>query len=236
MKLFMRLVFRVLGKGVKPVGAEHVPQTGGVLFCPNHISDADPPAVAIALPRNAWFMAKSELFSIPILGALVRHWHGFPVRRDTADRAALRRAEELLKAGEAVVIFPEGGGNEDATLQPLYPGAMLVALRVSVPVIPVAIVNTHRIWPYGAVLPHRAAGVPVTVTFGEPIDFADLRGKRGAAELATARLTKRLATMLDQPVPPGKPKPHREEPEEGGAVAENMTARGPSALAVPSRL
>ena len=91
MKLFMRAIFALTG-GFRRHGRENVPPKGGVLLCPNHISDADPPAVAIALPRNAWFMAKEEIFSIPILGALVRHFRGFPVKRNSADRTALRRA------------------------------------------------------------------------------------------------------------------------------------------------
>ena len=210
MKLFMRAVFALLG-GFKKQGTANVPRTGGVLLCPNHVSDADPPAVAVALPRNAWFMAKEEIFDIPIIGALTRLWHGFPIKRNSADRTALRRAEELLKAGEAVVIFPEGGGNAEGTLQPLNPGALMIALRAGVPVVPVALVNTNHVWPYGDIRPRRA-GVPVSVTFGPPLDLSDLKGQRGAVETATARLTETLAAMLNQPVPQGKPRRRDEEP------------------------
>jgi 1-acyl-sn-glycerol-3-phosphate acyltransferase len=221
MKFLMRVTFGILG-GFRRKGQQNVPKIGGVLLCPNHFSDADPAAVAVALPRNAWFMAKAELFQVPVLGALIRLWHGFPVKRDSADRSALRRAEELLKAGEAVVIFPEGGGNSDETLQPLHPGALLVALRAKVPVIPVALKNTGKMWTYGDPLPHRS-GVPVSVIFGPPLDLSDLEGKRGAIEKATLRLAETLATMLDQPVPTGKPKRRDEEDEEdskeGGAGA-----------------
>jgi 1-acyl-sn-glycerol-3-phosphate acyltransferase len=205
MKGFMRALFAVLG-GFKTSGTKNVPPKGGVLICPNHLSDADPPAVAVALPRSAYFMAKEEIFAIPILGALVRHFRGFPIKRDSADRTALRHAEELLKAGEAVVIFPEGGGNEEETLQPLHPGALLLALRTKVPIIPVALVNTNKVWTYKDPLPHRA-GVPVSVTFGEPLDLSDLHGTKGAVEKAKARLTERLAQMLGQPVPEGRPGP-----------------------------
>lgn len=225
MKAFMRACFAVLG-GFRASGQAHVPQTGGVMLCPNHVCDADPPAVAVALPRNAYFMAKEELFSVPILGYFVKLWHGFPVKRDSADRAALRRAEELLKAGEAVVVFPEGGGNEDGILQPLHPGALLVALRCKVPVVPVALMNTNKVWTYGDPLPHRG-GVPVTVTFGPPLDFSDLQGKKGAVEKATARLTETLAQMLKQPVPVGKPKPRDED--DGDEKAEKAPA--PAAVA-----
>jgi len=183
-----------------------VPRSGGVLICPNHVSDADPPAVAAALPRSAWFMGKEELFDIPVLGMLLRLYRVFPVRRNTADRAALRRAEDLLKAGEAVVVFPEGGGNPEATLQPLNPGAALLALRTGVPVIPVAVAGTPGMWPYGAPAPRRS-GAPVSVTFGPPLELSDLARRRGGAAVtaATQRLAEALAAMLGQPVPQGKP-------------------------------
>jgi 1-acyl-sn-glycerol-3-phosphate acyltransferase len=231
MRCFLRAAFAVLG-GFRRHGARHVPRTGGVLICPNHVCDADPPAVAIALPRGAWFMAKEQLFDIPVLGPLVRFFHGFPVRRDSADRAALRRAEELLKAGEAVVIFPEGGGNPEATLQPLYPGAMMIALRTGVPVIPVALANTHRVWPYGRNLPRRS-GVPVSVTFGPPLDLSDLKGTRGAAEAATARLAETLAAMLGQPVPQGKPAPRDENSGADGPAAGDAPVAKPPLPPVP---
>lgn len=210
MKCFMHAVFTVLSGGFRRRGTKNVPQVGGVLICPNHVCDADAPAVALALPRPAYFMAKAELFDIPVLGALMRLWRGFPVRRDSADRSALRRAEELLKAGEAVVIFPEGGGNQQGTLQPLHPGALLVALRAGVPVVPVALVGTGELWTYGAPLPHRS-GVPVAVTFGLPLDLSDLAGKKGAVEAATTRLTSALAALLNQPVPAGRPRAHDED-------------------------
>lgn len=232
-KGIMRTTFRLLGSRVRRSGTENVPRTGGVLFCPNHLSDADPAAMAITLPRNAWFMAKSELFDVPMLGALMRLWHGFPVKRDSPDRAALRRAEELLKAGEPVVIFPEGGGNAEGTLQPLHPGALLVALRTRVPVVPVALVNTNQIWTYGAPLPHRTHA-PISVTYGEPLDLSDLAGKRGAIEAATTRLAERLATMLHQPVPAGKPKRHDDADEPEDAMQDAAAHPGAHAAA-PAR-
>lgn len=215
MKGFMWTVFKLLG-GFRAQETENVPRTGGVLICPNHLSDADPAAVAVALPRSAYFMAKAELFDIPVLGVLVRHFRGFPIKRNSADRAALRRAEELLRAGEAVVIFPEGGGNPDGTLQPLNPGAMLIALRTRVPVIPAAVANSNRVWPYGDVAP-RYAGVPVSVTFGPPLDLSDLYEQRRGSEKATARLTETLADMLGQAVPEGKPRSRKDDAAEAEA-------------------
>jgi 1-acyl-sn-glycerol-3-phosphate acyltransferase len=203
MKALMRAAFAITG-GFQREGRGNVPRTGGVLLCPNHVSDADPGAVAVALPRSAYFMAKEEIFSMPVMGRLVKLFHGFPIRRDTADRAALRHAENLLKSGQAVVIFPEGGGNAAGVLQPLYPGALLIALRTDVPVIPVAIRNTGSVWPHGATTPRRA-GIAVTVTFGKPLDLGAIRGTRHAVDAGTRLLAETLAEMLGQPVPVGKP-------------------------------
>jgi 1-acyl-sn-glycerol-3-phosphate acyltransferase len=201
-----RLLLALYG-GSRVEGQAYVPRTGGVLLCPNHVCDFDPPTVGATIPRPAWFMAKSELFSMRFLSWLLPRIHAFPIKRDTADRAALTKAEALLKAGEAVVIFPEGGGNDEGTLQPLHPGALLVALRAKVPVVPVALINTNKILPYGS-LKLRRSPEPVRVIFGEPLDFSDLHGKKGAVEEATRRLTERLASMLQQPIPEGKPQKH----------------------------
>jgi 1-acyl-sn-glycerol-3-phosphate acyltransferase len=197
----------VIHGGLQVEGVERVPRTGGVLICPNHVCDMDPPAVGAALTRAAWFMAKSELFEMPFFSWLLPRLHAFPIKRDSADRTALTRAEELLKAGEAVVIFPEGGGNYEGTLQPLHPGALLIALRARVPVVPVALINTNKVLPYGSVKLQRSPE-PVRVVFGEPLDFSDLYGKKGGIEEATRRLTERLAAMLGQPIPEGKPQKH----------------------------
>ena len=193
--------------GLRIRGKENVPTRGGVLLCPNHVCDIDPAAVYIALPRFACYLAKEDLFDVPVLGPLIRLCKAIPIQRDSADLKALRRAEGALKGGEALVVFPEGGGNHENSLQPLQPGAMLLALRTRAPVIPVALVNTNAILPYGTLRPRRSPR-PVEVIFGAPLDLSDLYGKRGAVEEATKRLTARLAEMLGQPIPTGPYVPH----------------------------
>ena len=213
-KILVRALLSHWGRGrVTEHGAGNVPRTGGVLLCPNHVSDADPAAVAVTCPRRTpYFVAKRELFAIRYLGWWLRLWRVLPIERNAADRAALRRIEDLLKAGEAVVLFPEGGGNADGTLQPLNPGALLLALRAKVPVVPVVITNTGKVWVYGDVLPRRVTNpAPITVTYGTPLDLSDLQGTRGATDAATRRLTETLAAMLGQPVPVGKPRDRSEE-------------------------
>ena len=192
----LRLLLRVLGR-IQSSGETHVPATGGVLFCPNHISDADPPAIFVTTPRRAWFIGKSELFEIPVLGWFFARFQGFPIKRDSADRAALRRIESLLQAGQPVVLFPEGRLSETGILQRVQPGAALLSLRTGAPIVPVRIENTSKIVPYGDLWP-RFSRAKVTVTYGKPIfpkTYAALpRGK------AVAALTEALTAAL-MPIP-----------------------------------
>lgn len=172
--LLLRIIYAFLG-GIRYEGREHVPASGGVLVTPNHISDADPTALGLALMRPCYFMAKEELFQMRFLGPFIRLMRGFPVKRYSADRAALRHAEELLAQGEAVVIFPEGKLSEDGNLQPLLPGALLVAQRAQVPVLPAVISGTNSLLPYGAQFP-RHAHRQIVVRFGPPVTVEQLTG------------------------------------------------------------
>jgi 1-acyl-sn-glycerol-3-phosphate acyltransferase len=197
----MRLAYRLLGR-LRVEGAANVPRKGSVILAPNHVSAADWPAVGVAAPRALWFMAKEEMFAMPVLGPLIRICRAFPVRRESADRAALRTTEVLLGEGEAVVIFPEGRVSEDARLQPLKPGVALLALRTGAAVVPVALLGTERLLPFGEHVP-RPVWKPVVVRFGPPIPLEDLREpgrpggtSRASLEDATRRLEEALRALL----------------------------------------
>lgn len=184
----------ILFGGVRFEGRQYVPKKGGVLITPNHISDADPPTVAIALPRDAWVMAKEEIFSMKIIGPFSRWLHGFPVKRYTADRAALRRAEDLLKQGEAVIIFPEGKLSPDGQIQPLLPGVLLIAKGANVPIVPTIVIGTTGIIPYGSTVPRRS-GKRTIVRFGPPVTVEELTGG-GKGSAATRRGAERLRELM----------------------------------------
>jgi len=196
----------ILFGGIRFEGREHVPKKGGVLITPNHISDADPPTVAIALPRDAWVMAKEEIFSMKIIGPFSRWLHGFPVKRYTADRAALRRAEDLLKEGNAVIIFPEGKLSPDGQIQPLLPGVLLIAKGADVPIVPTILIGTDKIIPYGSTTP-RPSGKRTIVRFGPPVTVAELTGggKGSAAMHRGAERLRELMLALQR----GEPYPER---------------------------
>ena len=96
---------------VRVVGAANVPRAGGLLVVANHVSNFDPPLLGIAVPRPVSYMAKKELFGIPVLGAILPRVNAFPVDRAAGGTAALRASLRMLKEGRCVGMFPEGGRN-----------------------------------------------------------------------------------------------------------------------------
>lgn len=197
-----RIAIRVLAR-LKSSGEQNVPATGGVIYCPNHLSDSDPVAMLVTAPRRAWYIGKEELFHQGLASWLFRELHGFPIKRDSADRASLRRAENLLKRGEPLVLFPEGRCAQDGVLQRIQPGAALLALRARAPIIPVGIRFTNQLLPYGTLVP-RFTRNAVTVEYAPPIrpeDFDHLP-KSARIDAMTRRLAEELARLVDQHVPP----------------------------------
>ncbi len=189
-------VCRVFGRW-KVMGRDNIPTEGGALLCGNHVSYIDPPALGAGATRPVRFMAKSELFRIPVLGFLIRSAGAFPVKRGTADRGALRKAVELLQDGELVGMFPEGARSFDGKLKDPEMGTGLIALRAQVPVIPVALVNTEKLLrPHSFFLRFSR----VKVVYGEPVPLADLYGKSGrdAFEEAGRRIMRAVGEMLSR--------------------------------------
>lgn len=149
------------------IGAYRVPRAGGLLILSNHLADVDPIAVQLACPRPIHFMGKSELFEMKVVGPIMRAYRAFPVNRGQPDRAALKHAIELLKAGEVVCVFPEGQLSETGELQELKPGIALLARSSGAAVLCLGLQGTNRILPYGSLVPRPAFRL-VTATWGEP--------------------------------------------------------------------
>ena len=108
------------------VGEENVPASGPLVVAANHRSYLDPPLLGTWFPRVLHYMAKRELFENPLIGAILRSVHAFPVERDRADLGAIKHALGLLKHGECVGIFPEGRRNSDGAAK-ARGGAILIA-------------------------------------------------------------------------------------------------------------
>lgn len=190
-RTLFRLVFRW-----RVEGAERVPPTGGVLLAANHASYLDPPLLGSAARRPVHFMAKAELFEIPVLSWILPRVNAFPVRRGAADRNAIRTAIELLRQGEAVAIYPEGTRTRTGELLPPQRGAGLIALKAGVPVVPVALIGTFR--------PFRIEkGIPrinrFVVRFGEPIDLSSYlqSDSKELVDQISERLMREIAALLN---------------------------------------
>ncbi|HYT51413.1 MAG TPA: lysophospholipid acyltransferase family protein [Gaiellaceae bacterium] len=165
-------------------GTEHLPE-GGFVLAANHTSNFDPWPLALPLfpRRQVRFMAKSELFT-PILKPILVGGGAFPVRRGEADIEAIRRAVELVRDGEIVVMFPEGTRRRKGLRKKhearAHTGAARIALSADAPLVPAAIKGTDRLTRLG----------PLRVAYGPPIPLDDLRGQEisPAAREATERL------------------------------------------------
>jgi 1-acyl-sn-glycerol-3-phosphate acyltransferase len=143
-KLLAWLAFTILSR-YHIEGKSNIPTTGPVLVVANHLSVADPPALGFMLGRKACFMAKEELFRHKLVGFFVRQFGAFPVYRGRSNRDAFRKAIDLLKQGNALVMFPEGKRSQDGVMQDGLPGAALIAYYSQVPILPVGIIGTEVI-------------------------------------------------------------------------------------------
>ena len=197
MRGLMRFMTRTFLVGLfKVEGLENVPRQGPLVVCANHFATLDPPMVPAFLPRaDTWNMAKSEYFRKPLMRWIFTRYHAFPVVRHSADRAALRRAFDLLKAGEVLIIYPEGTRVESGELATPEPGAGFIAQKAGCPVLPVALTGTRECLPKGARWPRR---VPVTLRFGEPFLLPQRRpkGERISHEDASDAIMLAIAELL----------------------------------------
>ena len=166
------------------------------MVCGNHFATLDPPMVPAFLPRpDSWSMAKSEYFRKRWQRWLFTAYQSFPVVRHTADRAAVRRAFDLLKEGQVVVIYPEGTRVESGTLSTPEPGAGFIAQKSGCPVLPVAVTGTRECMPKGSSWPRR---VPVKIRFGKPFLIPVKRqgGERVSHEEASDAIMVAIAELL----------------------------------------
>lgn len=172
-------------------GAENVPAEGPLVVACNHVSYLDPPLLGTWFPRVIHFMAKRELFEVPVFGTLIRAVHAFPVNREGGDVSAVRRALHVLKAGGCVGIFPEGRRNIDGEAQARN-GAVLLATMAHCPVIPAALIGTRA-----AAKRLRASRVELRI--GHPLTFQGSERKPTKLELTawTEELALRIADLME---------------------------------------
>ena len=140
-------------------GHENIPIDGGAVICPNHKSNNDAVIVTIAIKRKLTYLGKEELFSFKPLGWIFKKIGAIPIKRGSGDIGAVRKAVEVLKDGNILIIFPEGTRNKKGyPLLEFKSGASLIAYKAGSPVIPCAIIGNYR--PFSK----------IKISFGKPIN------------------------------------------------------------------
>lgn len=188
-----RLVAWCGGIKVKVEGGESLQKGEPYIFAANHQSQVDIPVLAGFLREDFCWMAKKELFQIPIFGRAMLATGFIPVDRGHGRKAmqSLIEAAESVAAGSSVIIFPEGTRSKDGQLQEFKSGAMVLAIKAGVPLVPVAVIGTHKILPKGKLLVQPGE---VIIRVGEPID-TKLYGTKEKQELAQ-RLKGEVAALM----------------------------------------
>jgi len=169
---------------MRVIGADQVPDEGPVIVAANHASYFDIPLLGISLARQADYLAKRELFALPLVGALLRMLGGVPVKRGGVDRAAMTEVARRLAAGRLLVIYPEGTRSRTGILGPPRPGIGWIVAESKAQVVPVFIRGTRGLRPFGE----------VTLCFGEPLDFGPELAR--SAQMRSKKLYARIALRV----------------------------------------
>lgn len=184
--------------GPQVIGLEHVPPTGPLLVVANHLSYLEPPLIATVIPRRITFLALHELFEIPWLAVVLRAMSALAVKKGGArDLDAIKAALELLKHGEAVAIFPEGGRSIRPGLLRANPGISLLAYRSGAPILPIGITGTERLERVGRFLGGRLQRPRVRMVIGKPYT-PDFSGGRPDHQAFADEVLRRVAELLPE--------------------------------------
>jgi 1-acyl-sn-glycerol-3-phosphate acyltransferase len=183
-RILFVLVYRLGARGIS-----NIPSEGPVILCSNHKSILDPITMGAWVPRKVHYMAKAELFRVPLLGLLIKAVGAFPVKRSGVSKEAIRTAISLLQEGHVMGIFPEGTRNESLGIGKR--GAVSMAIRARAFVVPVALIGNYR--PFRKML----------AVYGAPIDMKPYAEQATAEsmEAATELIMSRIREMLET----GKP-------------------------------
>jgi 1-acyl-sn-glycerol-3-phosphate acyltransferase len=180
-RAWARVLLAVGGVQVRVEGSEQIDPNGSYVFIANHVSYYDTPVALAHIPVQFRFLAKRGLFQIPFLGTHLSRAGHIPVPRKDP-RAAVKTmqtaAETIQQKKVSLLIFPEGGRSHDGELQPFKEGGAYIAIRAGVPVVPLALIGTRKVLPYGSAVIRPGA---VTLRILKPIETKQLtlkdRGK-----------------------------------------------------------
>lgn len=188
-RLGYRLLFPALYR-LEVFNRHYEPASGSALYICNHQSFLDPPLMGLALTRPMNFMARESLFRIPVFGEWIRSQNAFPVKRASADTAAIKEALRRLRHGEQLVVFPEGTRTRDGRVGPFLPGVAMLARRAADWVVPVLIEGAFEVWPRTQPLPSLGH---VVVAYCRPMHNDQVR-RLGDAQFLTV-VRGRIVTM-----------------------------------------
>ncbi|WP_138753477.1 lysophospholipid acyltransferase family protein [Paenibacillus sinopodophylli] len=161
--LFFRFLLRVLYTvlfRLEARGRDNIPADGPVILASNHLSNFDPPTVGVKVKRKVHFMAKEELFKIPVFGPGIRAVGAFPVKRGGVSKDAIKSSIAMVKEGNVLGIFPEGSRNNQGGAA--KKGAAMIAVRSGAVVVPVAIIGKYKLFS------------KIIVCYGKPVDLTAL--------------------------------------------------------------
>ncbi|MEU5164128.1 lysophospholipid acyltransferase family protein [Streptomyces sp. NPDC020875] len=190
-----RTMFKALDLKIDTQGAHHIPQTGGAVLVSNHIGYLDfifSGLAALPQKRLVRFMAKESVFRHRIGGPLMRGMKHIPVDRQKGE-AAYQHALDALRSGEIIGVFPEATISQSFTLKSFKSGAARLAQEAGVPLIPMALWGTQRLWTKGRPRNLRRSHIPITIRVGEPME-APADQYAGAI---TRRLRERVEELLE---------------------------------------
>jgi 1-acyl-sn-glycerol-3-phosphate acyltransferase len=171
-----------IGFSMRVDGRHHVPRKGSVLLLGNHESFIDPLAVGVGAPRRLYYMARKTLFRNRLFGAYLRSVHCIPVDQEGVAKEGLKTVLELLHAGHAVLVFPEGERTWKGDMQPFKPGIHLLLKRAVAQIVPVGVAGAFEAWPRTRKWPRMSpifwprTGTDIAVAYGKPIPTEHYRG------------------------------------------------------------
>lgn len=164
-RIAVNLAFRFWFK-VNIVGKENIPKQGNYIVCSNHSTVFDPVALSMTTDRQIYFMAKKQLFEVPVLGKILKWLDAIPVDRETADIRAIKQSIDVLRKGELFAMFPEGTRAKEIDLNHAKPGISMIGIKSKSQIIPVFIESEYKF------------RKPLNIEIKAPISFEAYYGKK----------------------------------------------------------